>query len=89
MFVFSLFIINVIVYIWIELLEKAKTQINVLKEKYRQLADILGRCPGQYYRYHSDLRSEAQTVVSVLILLCTSLKLENYSNTKKPRKNLG
>jgi hypothetical protein len=54
MFVFSLFIINVIVYIWIELLEKAKTQIDVLKEKYRQLAHILGGCPGQYYMYHGD-----------------------------------
>jgi len=49
-FVFSLFNVNVIFDIWIELLEKAKSQIDVLKEKYKQLADILGGCPGQYYR---------------------------------------
>ncbi|XP_045798746.1 translin [Trifolium pratense] len=52
-----------------ELLEKAKTQIDVLKEKYKQLADILGGCPGQYYRYHGDWRSETQTVVSVLTFM--------------------
>jgi hypothetical protein len=51
MFVLSLFIINVVDYIWIELLEKAKTQIDVLKEK---LADILGGCPSLYYRYHGE-----------------------------------
>jgi hypothetical protein len=54
MFVLSLFIINVVDYIWIELLENAKTQIDVLKEKYRQLADILGGCPSLYYRYHGE-----------------------------------
>jgi hypothetical protein len=37
-----------------ELLEKAKTQIDMLKEKYRQLADILGGCPDQYYWYHDN-----------------------------------
>ncbi|GAU20306.1 hypothetical protein TSUD_337870 [Trifolium subterraneum] len=52
-----------------ELLEKAKTQIDVLKEKYKQLADILGGCPGQYYRYHGDWKSETQTVVSVLTFM--------------------
>lgn len=49
-----------------ELLEKAKSQIDVLKEKYKQLADILGGYPGQYYRYHGDWKSETQTVVSML-----------------------
>ncbi|KAK2364145.1 Translin family protein [Trifolium repens] len=52
-----------------ELLEKAKSQIDVLKEKYKQLADILGGCPGQYYRYHGDWRSETQSVVSVLTFM--------------------
>lgn len=50
MFVFLLIDVNVIFDIWIELLEKAKSQIDVLKEKYKQLADILGGYPGQYYR---------------------------------------
>jgi hypothetical protein len=68
-FVFPLFIVNVIFDIWIELLEKAKSQIDVLKEKYKQLADILGGCPGQYYRYHGDWRSETQSVVSVLTFM--------------------
>ncbi|CAK8543869.1 unnamed protein product [Lathyrus sativus] len=52
-----------------ELLEKAKSQIDVLKDKYKQLADILGGCPGQYYRYHGDWRSETQTVVSMLTFM--------------------
>ncbi|MED6156748.1 hypothetical protein PIB30_017360 [Stylosanthes scabra] len=52
-----------------ELLEKAKSQIDVLKEKYKQLAEILGGCPGQYYRYHGDWRSETQSVVSLLTLM--------------------
>ncbi|XP_057721397.1 uncharacterized protein LOC130935599 [Arachis stenosperma] len=52
-----------------ELLEKAKSQIGVLKEKYKQLAEILGGCPGQYYRYHGDWRSETQSVVSLLTFM--------------------
>nr|AFK45825.1 unknown [Lotus japonicus] len=52
-----------------ELLEKAKSQIDVLKGKYNQLAEILGEHPGQYYRYHGDWRSETQTVVSLLTLM--------------------
>lgn len=46
----SLSYVNVIFGILIELFEKAKIQIHVLKEKYELLADILRECPGQYYR---------------------------------------
>ncbi|XP_004493980.1 uncharacterized protein [Cicer arietinum] len=52
-----------------ELFEKAKIQIHVLKEKYELLADILRECPGQYYRYHGDWRSETQSVVSMLTFM--------------------
>ncbi|KAB1223815.1 hypothetical protein CJ030_MR2G012876 [Morella rubra] len=52
-----------------ELLEKAKAQIGVLKELYNRLAEVLRECPGQYYRYHGDWRSETQTVVSLLALI--------------------
>ncbi|CAI8585370.1 unnamed protein product [Vicia faba] len=52
-----------------ELLEKAKSQIDVLKDKYKQLADILGGCTGQYYRYHGDWKSETQSVVSMLTFM--------------------
>ncbi|KAJ1418973.1 Translin, N-terminal [Sesbania bispinosa] len=52
-----------------ELLEKAKSRIDVLKEQYKQLAEILGGCPGQYYRYHGDWRSETQTVVSLFTFM--------------------
>lgn len=34
-----------------ELLEKAKVQIGGLKELYNRLAEILGECAGQYYRW--------------------------------------
>ncbi|KAL5995894.1 hypothetical protein ACLOJK_025967 [Asimina triloba] len=33
-----------------EVLEKCKVQIDVLKELYKHLAEILHECPGQYYR---------------------------------------
>ncbi|XP_027349336.1 translin [Abrus precatorius] len=52
-----------------EILEKAKSQINVLKEQYKQLAEILGGCPGQYYRFHGDWKSETQSVVSMLTFM--------------------
>ncbi|KAI8563328.1 hypothetical protein RHMOL_Rhmol03G0103800 [Rhododendron molle] len=52
-----------------EVLEKAKAQIGVLKEIFHRLAEILCECPGQYYRYHGDWRSETQTVVSLLAFL--------------------
>ncbi|KAI4349133.1 hypothetical protein L6164_009767 [Bauhinia variegata] len=52
-----------------ELLEKAKSQIDVLKKHYEQLAEILREFPGQYYRYHGDWRSETQTVVSLLTFM--------------------
>ncbi|KAL5994595.1 hypothetical protein ACLOJK_024648 [Asimina triloba] len=52
-----------------EVLEKCKVQIDVLKELYKHLAEILHECPGQYYRYHGDWRSETQTAVSLLAFL--------------------
>ncbi|XP_058207997.1 uncharacterized protein LOC131321022 [Rhododendron vialii] len=52
-----------------EVLEKAKAQIGVLKEIFHRLAEILRECPGQYYRYHGDWRSETQTVVSLLAFM--------------------
>ncbi|KFK39614.1 hypothetical protein AALP_AA3G266700 [Arabis alpina] len=41
-----------------EVIEKAKEKINDLKKFYGRLAEILRECPGQYYRYHGDWRSE-------------------------------
>lgn len=52
-----------------EVLEKAKSQIGVLKEHFNRLAEIIRECPGQYYRYHNDWRSETQTVVSLLAFM--------------------
>ncbi|KAL6987385.1 hypothetical protein U1Q18_013132 [Sarracenia purpurea var. burkii] len=52
-----------------EILEKAEAQIGMLKELFHRLAEILLECPGQYYRYHGDWRSETQSVVSVLAFM--------------------
>lgn len=52
-----------------DILEKAKSQIGVLKGLYSQLAEILRECPGQYYRYHNEWRSETQMVVSLLAFM--------------------
>ncbi|XP_057805407.1 uncharacterized protein LOC131020536 [Salvia miltiorrhiza] len=52
-----------------EVLEKAKGQIDVLRELFSKLAEIMRECPGQYYRYHGDWRSETQAVVSVLAFM--------------------
>ncbi|XP_074268859.1 uncharacterized protein LOC141592163 [Silene latifolia] len=52
-----------------EVLEKGNTQISVIKENFSRLAEILKECPGQYYRYHNDWRSETQTVVSLLTFM--------------------
>ncbi|CAA7390803.1 unnamed protein product [Spirodela intermedia] len=52
-----------------EVLGKAGSTIGVLKELFGRLGGILRGCPGQYYRYHGDWRSEAQTVVSLLAFL--------------------
>uniref|UniRef100_A0A0D9XK47 Translin n=1 Tax=Leersia perrieri TaxID=77586 RepID=A0A0D9XK47_9ORYZ len=49
-----------------DVLGKAKAQVEVIKGLYSQLAEILKECPGQYYRYHGDWRSETQAVVSML-----------------------
>ncbi|XP_021655831.2 uncharacterized protein LOC110646637 isoform X2 [Hevea brasiliensis] len=49
--------------------EEAKAQIGVLKGLYGQLAEIIRDCPGQYYRYHGDWRSETQILVSLLAFM--------------------
>ncbi|KAM0852118.1 hypothetical protein ACQ4PT_051984 [Festuca glaucescens] len=49
-----------------DVLGKANAQVEVIKGLYSQLAEILKECPGQYYRYHGDWRTETQTVVSML-----------------------
>ncbi|TYI33028.1 hypothetical protein ES332_A04G103700v1 [Gossypium tomentosum] len=48
---------------------KANSQINVLKGLYNKLAEVVRECPGQYYRYHGDWRSETQMVVSLLAFM--------------------
>ncbi|GAB2235761.1 hypothetical protein Droror1_Dr00026202 [Drosera rotundifolia] len=53
----------------LEVLEKAKGQIDVVKDKFKRLAGILQECPEQYYRYHNDWRTETQTVVSLLAFM--------------------
>ncbi|KAI3473978.1 hypothetical protein Pfo_028766 [Paulownia fortunei] len=50
-------------------LETAKGQIGLLRELFSKLAEITRECPGQYYRYHGDWRSETQTVVSLLAFM--------------------
>uniref|UniRef100_A0A1J3E6D5 Translin n=1 Tax=Noccaea caerulescens TaxID=107243 RepID=A0A1J3E6D5_NOCCA len=52
-----------------EVVEKAKEKITDLRQFYGQLAEILEKCPGQYYRYHGDWRSETQAVVSQLAFM--------------------
>ncbi|XP_022767324.1 translin [Durio zibethinus] len=52
-----------------EVLEKAKARINVLKDLYNKLAEVVRECPGQYYRYHGDWRSETQMIVSLLAFM--------------------
>ncbi|KAF3328213.1 translin-like protein [Carex littledalei] len=50
-------------------LEKANGHIETVKGLYVQLAEILKDCPGEFYRYHGDWRSETQTVVSLIAFL--------------------
>ncbi|CAL9092638.1 unnamed protein product [Musa textilis] len=52
-----------------DVLEKARAQAGVLKGLFGRLADILRECPGQYYRFHGDWRSETQTAVSLIAFL--------------------
>ncbi|XP_066341263.1 uncharacterized protein [Miscanthus floridulus] len=52
-----------------DVLVKAKAQVEVIKGLYAQLAEVLKECPGQYYRYHGDWRSETQMVVSMLAFM--------------------
>ncbi|KAH9671487.1 translin family protein [Citrus sinensis] len=53
----------------VEVLEKPKAQVDGLKELYGRLAEVLCECPGEYYRFHNDWRSETQTVVSLLAFM--------------------
>lgn len=50
-------------------LEKANGHIETIKGLFAQLAEILKDCPGEYYRYHGDWRSETQMVVSLVAFL--------------------
>ncbi|WOG91276.1 hypothetical protein DCAR_0310524 [Daucus carota subsp. sativus] len=52
-----------------EVLEKVNSEIDVLKRLFNQLAEIARECPGQYYRYHGNWKSETQAVVSLLAFL--------------------
>ncbi|KAM7265821.1 hypothetical protein ACFE04_003504 [Oxalis oulophora] len=52
-----------------EILEKSKAQIDILKDLYSKLAEVVRESPGHYYRYHGDWRSETQTVVSLLAFM--------------------
>ncbi|CAL9100604.1 unnamed protein product [Musa acuminata var. zebrina] len=52
-----------------DVLEKARAQSGVLKGLFGRLAEILRECPGQYYRFHGDWRSETQTAVSLIEFL--------------------
>ncbi|KAJ6792569.1 translin [Iris pallida] len=52
-----------------EVMEKAKVQIEAMREHFGRIADILRECPGQYYRYHGDWKSETQTAVSLIAFL--------------------
>ncbi|XP_043707414.1 translin [Telopea speciosissima] len=71
-----------------EVLEKAKVQIDVLKGLFHRLAEILQECPGQYYRYHGDWRSETQTVVSLLAFMHW-LETGNLLMHKEAEEKLG
>ncbi|CAM8920088.1 unnamed protein product [Rhodiola kirilowii] len=69
-----------------EVLEKSKTQIHVLNNLYKELAGIMGECPGEYYRYNGEWRTETQTVVSLLAYMhwleTGSLLLHNEAEEK-------
>lgn len=52
-----------------EVVEKVQAQIDVLKSLFTQLAEIVRECPGQYYRYHGDWKSETQAAVSLLAFM--------------------
>jgi predicted translin family RNA/ssDNA-binding protein len=52
-----------------EILEKSKSRINILKDLYNKLAEVVHESPGHYYRYHGDWRNETQTVVSLLAFM--------------------
>ncbi|RVW80230.1 Translin [Vitis vinifera] len=70
-----------------EVLEKASSQIAVLKKLYNQLGVVLQECPGQYYRYHGEWRSETQTAVSLLTFMHW-LETGIFLCILKPSRNL-
>ena len=47
--VFSLSHVYLVFWVWTELLEKAKSQVNLLKKQNKKLAKVVGGCLGQYY----------------------------------------
>ncbi|KAF3789382.1 Translin [Nymphaea thermarum] len=69
-------------------LEKAKVQISTLQTLFKQLSDIIGERPGQYYRYHGDWRGETQSVVSSLAFLHW-LETENLLTHAEAEEKLG
>ncbi|XP_031503375.1 uncharacterized protein LOC116266346 isoform X3 [Nymphaea colorata] len=71
-----------------EVLEKAKVQISTLQALFKQLSDIIGERPGQYYRYHGDWRGETQSVVSSLAFLHW-LETENLLTHAEAEEKLG
>lgn len=52
-----------------EVLDKAKVQIQGLKNLFSRLAQVLQDCPTHYYRYHGEWRTETQTAVSLLAFM--------------------
>ncbi|KAI4378413.1 hypothetical protein MLD38_015894 [Melastoma candidum] len=52
-----------------EVLEKARSHIATLKDLYEKLSEVFRECPGQYYRYHGDWRSETQNVVFLVTFM--------------------
>lgn len=54
--VFSLSHVYLVFWVWTELLEKAKSQVNLLKKQNKKLAKVVGGCLGQYYRWLSSLK---------------------------------
>ncbi|KAG5099763.1 hypothetical protein JHK82_044815 [Glycine max] len=71
-----------------ELLEKAKSQVNLLKKQNKKLAKVVGGCLGQYYRYHGDWKSETQSVVSMLKFMHW-LETRSLLEHKEAKEKLG
>ena len=65
--VFSLSHVYLVFWVWTELLEKAKSQVNLLKKQNKKLAKVVGGCLGQYYRWLSSLK---RNCVSFFFCVC-------------------